>query len=85
MKYLKMKPIQYIVVGAIIAVIPFLFHIPQATMTILNTVVIYSMIALGFNLSLIHILLQVSVKYMRLLPSCEVKPDHGKYRRLILV
>lgn len=52
MKYLKMKPIQYIVVGAIIAVIPFLFHIPQATMTILNTVVIYSMIALGFNILL---------------------------------
>jgi len=52
MKHLQSKPVQYVLLGLVFSVIPYIIPIPQSTMTILNTVVIYAMIALGFNILL---------------------------------
>lgn len=52
LKVLKNKPIQYIIIGLIVAILPFIFEFKRATMTLLGTVVVYSIIALGFNILL---------------------------------
>ena len=52
MKILRIKPIQYIIIGLIVSIIPFIMTFKQSTMTMLNTVVIYAIVALGFNILL---------------------------------
>lgn len=52
MNILKKKQIQYILIGLVIAILPFVFGFKRATVTMLDTVVIYSIVALGFNILL---------------------------------
>jgi len=52
MEILKKKPFQYLVIGLLVAITPLIFDFKQATMTLLNTVVIYAIIALGYNILL---------------------------------
>ena len=49
---LKKKQLQYLIVGVIVSLLPFIFNFKRATITMLDTVVIYSIIALGFNILL---------------------------------
>ncbi len=52
MNILKKKQIQYILIGLVIVILPFVFGFKRATVTMLDTVVIYSIVALGFNILL---------------------------------
>ncbi|EOD00328.1 branched-chain amino acid ABC transporter permease [Caldisalinibacter kiritimatiensis] len=52
MNFLRNKPIQYLIVALICMIIPLVFKLQQSTMTMLNLAVIYSIIALGFNILL---------------------------------
>ncbi|MTI70715.1 MAG: branched-chain amino acid ABC transporter permease [Firmicutes bacterium] len=52
MNILKNKPIQYILLGLIIAITPFIFNFQRGTLTMFNTVIIYSIVAIGFNILL---------------------------------
>lgn len=52
MKILRNKPLQYIIIGLIVAFAPLAIEFKKSTMTLLNTVVIYSIVALGFNVLL---------------------------------
>ena len=52
MKLLKSKNMQYIVFGLVLALAPLIFGLNRGTMTMLNTVIIYGIIAIGFNILL---------------------------------
>lgn len=52
MKALRNKPVLYILIGLIVAIIPLIFSFKRGIMTTLNTVVIYAIIAIGFNILL---------------------------------
>lgn len=49
---LKKKQIQYSLIGLVVVLLPFIFGFKRATMTMLDIVVIYSIVALGFNILL---------------------------------
>lgn len=52
MGLLKKKQVQYILIGLVLALLPFIFGFKRATVTMLDTVVIYAIAALGFNILL---------------------------------
>lgn len=52
MRKIQNKPLLYILVGLITIILPFIFDFNRSTMTMLNLVAIYSIIALGFNVLL---------------------------------
>lgn len=49
---LKNKPFLYILVGLIVAIIPFIVEMERSTLTMLNMIIIYSIVAIGFNILL---------------------------------
>ncbi|WP_316570747.1 branched-chain amino acid ABC transporter permease [Neobacillus sp. YIM B06451] len=49
---LKNKPFLYIVAGLIVAMIPLLVEMDRSTMTMMNLIVIYAIVAIGFNILL---------------------------------
>ncbi len=51
-KIFRSKQLQILIIGFVIAVLPFIISFKRATMTMLDTVVVYSIIALGFNILL---------------------------------
>lgn len=52
MKLLKNKPFLYIITGLIIAIIPLVADMERSTLTMWNMIVIYSIVAIGFNILL---------------------------------
>jgi branched-chain amino acid transport system permease protein len=52
MKLLRNKPVQFLIVALIAIAIPYVFKLQKSTMTMLNMAIIYSIIALGFNILL---------------------------------
>lgn len=52
MKLLTSKPFLYMIFGLLVAITPLFIEISRSTMTMLNTVIIYGIVALGFNILL---------------------------------